>query len=208
MTFDPEPSRPSNGRANSPAIGDVDEDLRAVLAKPHIDLVGHMDEAMYKRFREGLADVPPDGPLVVAISTQGGEPEIARAMADWLRLLREVKDRRIVFLGRVAVYSAGATFMAGFRRDDRFLTRATRIMVHERSLTKTIHLEGPLRGLPSMLKPELSQIEHSIELEEEGFRAIIEGSKVTFDEIRERAKDNWYIEAEEAKELGLIAGVI
>ncbi|WP_340587907.1 hypothetical protein [Erythrobacter alti] len=108
----------------------------------------------------------------------------------------------------MAVYSAGATFMAGFPIEDRYLTKSTRIMVHERSLTKTINLDGPLRSLSAKLQQTLHEIEHSILIEEEGFHAIVEGSKVDFEEMRRRAPENWYIHCEEAKELGLIADVI
>ncbi len=181
---------------------------RKLLAKPHIRIIGHVDEAMYKVFRAQLHEAPSSGAIVVAITTLGGDPEIARAMADDIRLLREFGEREILFLGRVAVYSAGATFMAGFPIENRYLTEATRLMIHERSLDKTIRLDGPLRTLSPVLQAALHQIEHSIEIEEEGFRAIVEGSKVKFDEVRKRAPENWYITCDEAEKLGLIAGVV
>ena len=67
-----------------------------------------------------------------AITTLGGDPEIARAMGDDVRLIRDYTGRETLFLGKVAVYSAGATFMSAFPVDKRFLTRGTRIMIHER----------------------------------------------------------------------------
>lgn len=183
-------------------------DVRKLLAKPQIRVIGHVDEAMYKVFREQLRDAPSSGALAVAITTLGGDPEIARAMADDIRLLREFDKREILFLGRVAVYSAGATFMAGFPIANRYLTRASRLMIHERQLDKVLDLHGPLRGVMPQVKQMLHQIEHSILIEEEGYRALIEGSQVDFEEIRRRARDNWYIPCEEALELGLIAGVV
>jgi NADH pyrophosphatase NudC (nudix superfamily) len=54
----------------------------------------------------------------------------------------------------------------------------------------------------------LNEIEHSIEIEEAGFREIIEGSGVSLEEIKARAPDNWYVTCEKAKELRLIAGII
>jgi ATP-dependent Clp protease, protease subunit len=179
-----------------------------LLATPHIHLQGPVDQALYQRFRDQLGAAPADGPLVVALSTLGGDPEIARLMGDELRLLRDQSGREMLFLGKVAVYSAGATFMASFPVDKRFLTRDTRIMVHERQLTSTIELAGPLRSLPATLKAKLHEIEHSIRIEEEGFRALVEGSKIDFDELRRRAPENWYIEAEEARELGLVLDII
>ena len=179
-----------------------------LLATPHIHLQGQVDHAMYESFRQQLADAPQQGALVVAISTLGGDPEVARLMGDELRLLREFKDREILFLGKVAVYSAGTTFMAAFPVDKRFLTKGTRLMVHERIMTSTIQLSGPLKSLTATLKAKLHEIEHSILIEEEGFRDLVAGSKIAFDEVQERAPSNWYIEAEEARTMGLVLDVI
>lgn len=187
---------------------DIDPSRLALLAKPHIRLIGHVDEAMYKVFRDQLRDAPSDGPLTIAITTLGGDPEIARTMADDIRLLRECGNREILFLGKVAVYSAGATFMAGFPIANRYLTEASRIMIHERSIVKTIELSGPLRGALDEITQVLHEIEQSIVIEEEGFRAIVEGSKVDFADVREKAPRAWYIDCREAVRLGLIAGVI
>jgi ATP-dependent protease ClpP protease subunit len=179
-----------------------------LLSQPHIILHGPVDHAMYASFRQQLANAPVDGPLVVAISTLGGDPEVARLMGDELRLLRDYSGRETLFLGKVAVYSAGATFMATFPVDKRFLTRGTRIMVHERILTKTVELSGPLRSVVAGLKANLHEIEESVRIEEEGFRDLVAGSNITFDEVRERAPSNWYIEAEEARDLGLVLDLI
>ena len=179
-----------------------------LLATPHIHLHGPVDHAMYESFRQQIANAPQQGSLVVAISTLGGDPEVARLMGDELRLLRAFKDREILFLGKVAVYSAGATFMSAFPVDKRFLTKGTRLMVHERIMNSTIQLSGPLKSLTATLKAKLHEIEHSIQIEEEGFRDLVAGSKIDFDEVQARAPSNWYIEAEEARDKGLVLDVI
>jgi ATP-dependent protease ClpP protease subunit len=195
-----------------PAPPESASDSRAtrypLLASPHIVLHGSVDHVMYGAFRDQLGAAPADGPLVVSLSTLGGDPEVARLMGDEIRLLTEYTGREALFLGKVAVYSAGATFMASFPADKRFLTRGTRIMIHERQMTKTVNVSGPLRACVASLKATLHEIEQSIDIEEEGFRAIIAGSKVSFDEVRERAPANWYICAEDARELGLVLDVI
>lgn len=179
-----------------------------LLASPHVVLHGPVDHDMYANFRQQLASAPADGPLVVAISTLGGDPEVARLMGDELRLLREYTGRETLFLGKVAVYSAGATFMASFPTDKRFLTRGTRIMVHERIITKTVDISGPLKSVVAGLKANLHEIEESVRIEEEGFRDLVAGSKIAFEEVQERAPSNWYIEAEEARDLGLVLDLI
>ncbi|RYD62446.1 MAG: peptidase S14 [Sphingomonadales bacterium] len=179
-----------------------------LLGQPHVMLSGTVDHAMYHSFREQLAAAPDQGSLVVAISTLGGGPEVARLMADDIRLLREYDDREILFLGKVAVYSAGATFMAGFPADKRFVTRGTRIMIHERILKKTIEVSGPLKTCIAGLKASLHEIEESMRIEEEGFRDLIAGTRIELDEVRRRAPENWYVEADEARALGLVLDVI
>ncbi len=179
-----------------------------LLAHPHIQLHGSVDNLMYQSFKQQLANAPVEGPLIVTITTLGGDPEMGRAMGDDIRLLREFTGRETLFLGKVAVYSAGATFMAAFPNDKRFLTHGTRLMLHERQMHSQLALEGPLTTLPAVLRGKLNEIEHSIAIQEEGFRNIVAGSKVPFEELRERAIDNWYIEAEEARDLGLVLDVI
>jgi len=162
---------------------------------------------MYNEFRNQLAAAPGDGILVIALTTLGGNPEVARAMADDVRLLREA-GRTIYFLGKAAVYSAGATFMAGFPVEYRFLTKGTTLLVHERQIAKTISLSGPLKSCIAQLKATLNEIEQSIAIEEAGFHSFVEGSDVEFEELQRRAPDNWYIPCEEAKDRGMIADII
>ena len=179
-----------------------------LLAHPQVQLHGTVDDMMYARFKTQMANAVGDGPLVVSITTLGGDPEMGRAMGDDIRLLREYTGRETLFLGKVAVYSAGATFMSAFPNDKRFLTRGTRLMLHERQYHGPLQLDGPLTILPAVLKAKLHEIEASIHIQEEGFRDIVAGSKVSFEELRERARVNWYIPAEEARDLGLVLDVI
>ena len=179
-----------------------------LLAIPHIQLHGPVDEAMYTSFKSQLAGAPMDGPLVVSITTLGGDPEMARAMGDHIRLLREYTGRETLFLGKVAVYSAGATFMSAFPADSRFFTRHTRLMIHERQMQSTIELNGPLNTLRYALEAKLHEIEDSIHIQEEGFRDLVRGSKVDIEDLKAKAPSNWYIEAEEARDLGLILDII
>ncbi|MBB5716092.1 ATP-dependent Clp protease proteolytic subunit [Sphingomonas aerophila] len=179
-----------------------------LLAAPQVRLHGTVDDAMYDRFKNAILAAPVDGPLVVSITTLGGDPEIGRAMGDDIRLLRDAYGREALFLGKVAVYSAGATFMSAFPADKRFLTRNTRLMLHERSMNSTLQLTGPLSTLPATLRAKLNEIEHSIRIQEEGFRDIVAGSKVSLNELLDKATSNWYIDAEEARDLGLVLDII
>lgn len=179
-----------------------------LLAHPHVQLHGTVDDAMYNNFKAQLVNAPADGPLVVSITTLGGDPEMGRAMGDDIRLLREYTGRETLFLGKVAVYSAGATFMAAFPADKRFLTRGTRIMIHERLMQSTVELNGPLNTLSHTLEAKLNEIRDSIRIQDEGFADLVRGTRVSLDELKAKAPSNWYIEAEDARDLGLVLDVI
>ncbi|MDZ4362033.1 peptidase S14 [Brevundimonas sp.] len=179
------------------------------FAHPAISLAGTVDYAMYDRFAAQMADAPSRGVVVIGLSTLGGDPEVARMMGEDVRFQSELNpDRRFVFLGRAAIYSAGATFMSFFARENRYLSRGTRLMIHERKLEKTLTISGPLTTCLAPVQAMLHEIEHSIAIQNEGFENLIRGSDVTMDEVLQRAPSNWYLEAEEARARGLIEGVL
>jgi hypothetical protein len=117
-------------------------------------------------------------------------------------------QRRFVFLGKAAIYSAGTTFMSFFATVNRYLTRGTRVMIHERKLDKTLHVNGPLTTCVASVEALLHEIQHSIAIQNEGFENLVRGSKISMEDVLQRAPSNWYLEAHEAQDLGLIAGVI
>lgn len=176
---------------------------------PAIRLSGPVDQSMYLQFKDGLAAAPGEGLVVIEISTLGGDPEIARMMGEDVRFHSEIRPaQRLVFLGKTAVYSAGATFMGFFAQENRYLTRGTRVMIHERIITRDIHLQGPLSTCIAPLKAALNEIEASIVIQNEGFSNLILGSTISLDEVLRRAPENWYLEANEAAGLGLVAAVL
>ena len=143
------------------------------------------------------------------MTTLGGDPEVARMIGEDVVFRSQVEpERRFVFLGKAAVYSAGATLMSFFARENRYLTRGTRLMIHERKMEKCLTINGPLTSSLAPVKALLHEIEHSILIQNEGFENLIAGSSVTMEELLKRAPSNWYIEATEAAELGLVQGVI
>jgi hypothetical protein len=164
---------------------------------------------MYARFRDQLGRAPEQGLVVVELSTLGGDPEVARMMGEDVRYHSELEPkRRFVFLGKAAIYSAGTTFMSFFARENRYLTRGTRLMIHERKMNTTLQVNGPLTTCIASLQATLNEIEASIVIQNEGFANLILGSKVGMDEVLRRAPSNWYIEASEAQQRGLIEAVL
>ena len=181
------------------------EDFR----QPAILLSGPVDYDMYAAFRRGLEQSSSKGLVVITLSTLGGDPEVARMMGEDVRFHSDLDpDRHFVFLGKAAIYSAGTTFMSFFARDNRYLTRGTRLMIHERKLDKKLNIDGPLTSCVATIKATLHEIEASIAIQNEGFENLICGSRVTMDELLQKAPSNWYIEAQQAKSLGLVRDVL
>jgi ATP-dependent protease ClpP protease subunit len=181
----------------------------SAFRSPAVLLSGTVDYAMYNSFREQLDRAPENGLIVFVLSTLGGDPEVARMMGEDVRYHSELDSQRhFVFLGKAAIYSAGTTFMSFFARDNRYLTRGTRLMIHERKLNKTLNIDGPLTTCVATVKATLNEIQASIEIQNEGFENLIAKSSVTMNQVLERAPFNWYIEAQEALSLGLIRAVL
>ena len=179
------------------------------FACPKILLAGTVDYAMYDRFRQQLEAAPATGLVVTELSTLGGDPEVARMIGEDIRFHSEDRpDRRLVFLGKAAIYSAGATLMSFFARENRYLTRGTRVMIHERKMETVLQDCGPLTSCIAPVKALLHELEHSIAIQNEGFENLIRGSDITMDEVLQRAPDNWYLEANEAQARGLVEAVI
>jgi len=176
---------------------------------PRILLAGTVDYAMYERFRDQLVRAPTSGLVVIELSTLGGDPEVARMMGEDVRFQSEINpERRLVFLGKAAIYSAGATFMSFFAIPNRYLTRGTRVMIHERKMDKHLHVSGPLTTCIASVRAVLHELEHSIAIQNEGFENLVRGSSISMEDVLKRAPENWYVEAQDAKAFGLIADVI
>jgi hypothetical protein len=98
--------------------------------------------------------------------------------------------------------------MSFFAKENRYLTRGTRLMIHERKLNKQLNIDGPLTTCVATVKAALHEIEASIEIQNEGFENLIRGSQVTMEELLQKAPGNWYIEAQQAMSLGLVREVL
>jgi ATP-dependent protease ClpP protease subunit len=188
---------------------EITPDLRQAFSAPQIRLAGGINQPMLVWMINQFDSLwAAEGPIVLDLTTDGGEADTARRMALEVRLRREAYGRRMIFLGKTMVYSAGVTVMSAFPVQDRYLTADTRLLVHQRHIQKKIEFCDPLTAAAQRVREVLSDIEAGLELEQEGFRRFIEGSDVSLEECVERAASNWYISAEEAVQRGLVAGLV
>jgi ATP-dependent protease ClpP protease subunit len=179
--------------------------LPAIAFKtPAVALSGVVDYDKYVRFRQQFDRASSQDLVVIELSTLGGDPEVSRMMGEDVRFASEIEPhRRFVFLGKAAIYSAGTTFMSFFARENRYLARGTRLMIHERKLAKKL-----ATMVLATVQATLNEIECSIAIQNAGFQNLVLGSSVTLDEALKRAPSNWYLEAQHAKDKGLIEAVL
>lgn len=175
---------------------------------PDIRLFGNINEGMLSEFFRQQAEAKTQGPIVFELSTSGGDAEVGRRIAEELRLW-QASDREIYFLGKTYVFSAGVTIMASIPLSRRFLTKDTELLIHERKMTKQIALDGSLRSCRAKINDVLAEIESGQRLQMEGFAKLVEGSQLTAEEVEKNVLEkDWYLTAEQALELRLVAGVL
>lgn len=175
--------------------------------KPDIRLMGGIDEPMIQNFLDQAAKLDGDGPVVLELSTTGGEADSARRLAQEVRMLGH--EREVFFLGKTYVYSAGITVMAAVSASHRFLTRDTVLLIHERRMDRTVQLSGALRSGIAVTQDLLAELQIGEKLERRGFEQLVEGSDLSCDELVRRVlHKDWYLTADEALELKLVAGLV
>lgn len=176
---------------------------------PDVRLFGKVDEAMLERFLSQYAKAAgAGGPIVVEISTIGGDADIGRRIALEIGLGLE-RGSDLWLLGKTIVYSAGVTVLAAVPVARRFLSRDAVLLIHERRIDKQVHFQGPLRATAAIARDVMAEIENGQRLEREGFEALVAGSRLPLDELeRHVMAGNWYLPAQEAVDRGLVAGIV
>lgn len=172
-----------------------------------VSLVGDVTSASGRQLLDDLAASPRDCPLVVEVSTPGGDAEIARLIVQDIDRLRQCRPA-LRFLGKTQVFSAGVTLMSAFPPEDRYLTRDTILLIHGRQLDKTVEISGPMRASIAKVDALKAQLELGVRLEEDNFARLIQGSSIAMDDLIQRALHNWYLTADEALSLGLVGGLV
>lgn len=179
------------------------------LFEPAIRLFGEVNDDMLASFLEQLDAARKEaGPIVLELSTVGGDADVGRRIAGDIRVLRERSDRRMIFFGRTTVFSAGATIMSAFLKAERWMDRHGVLMIHCRKLDKDLRLRNFLDLEREAVVALLNEIDTGREVQRWDFEALIEGSGVTLEELEREAAHNWYLTARQALEKGLIAGVV
>lgn len=185
--------------------------LADVLAQePAIRLYGSVDDAFLGRFLDQLKPLRgQEQPLVFELSTSGGDADVARRIAEEIRLCREVGGMDLYFVGKAMVYSAGVMIMAAFPVQQRFLSRDAVLLIHEWQIEKEIRFSGALRVCAASAHDFLAELAVAHKLEKQTFTDLVQGTKLSYEQLTEQVvKADWYLLAEEAAELELVAGLV
>lgn len=194
-------------KQESKAQGD---DLHRLLFEPNIRINDPIDNKVLADFLGELAEVRSSGQhLVMELNTIGGDPDISRRIAHEVRLFAAHSGRSAVCVGKTYVYSAGINILAGFRKSCRYLTEDAILLVHERQLENvSLSLSGPLASAIQIVQEELSLLETSRKLENEGFAELVEGSRLTVEELRKCIRANCYMTAQQFLDHGLVEKIL
>ncbi len=176
---------------------------------PDLRLFGSVGDSMLGEFFRQQAEAKKEGPIVVELSSNGGDADMGRRIAQELRLWQEKDGREVWFLGKTYLFSAGVTIMSAIPRERRFVTQDCEILIHERKMKKDIHLDSALRGCRSTILDVLAEIESGQRLERDGFALLVQGTNLTVDDIEKRVLEkDWYLTAKEALDVGIVGGIV
>jgi ATP-dependent protease ClpP protease subunit len=196
-------------KGNEDTFAATRPDIAQLLFKPNISINGLINDETVAFFLGRLEEIRAvNQPMIMEINTDGGLADAARRIALEVRLFAKFSGRDAYCVGKSNVYSAGVTVFAAFPKRARFLTEDAILLVHERRLDNAVELKGPLRSCLQIVREQLALLETAEQLEVENFKALVDGSSISLDQIRERATNNCYIHAEEALKLGLIEEIL
>ncbi len=185
--------------------------LAEILAQePAIRLYGAVDEAFLGRFLDQLKPLRArSDPLLFELSTNGGDADVARRIAEEIRLCREVGGLDLYFVGKAMVYSAGVMIMSAFPVERRFLSRDAVLLVHEWQIEKEVRFSGALRVCEATAQDFLAEMQVAHRLEKQTFSDLVEGTRLSYEQLRAQiVKADWYLLADEAAALELVAGLV
>ncbi len=185
--------------------------LAEILAQePAIRLYGAVDEAFLGRFLDQLKPLRArSDPLLFELSTSGGDADVARRIAEEIRLCREVGGLDLYFVGKAMVYSAGVMIMSAFPVERRFLSRDAVLLVHEWQIEKEVRFSGALRVCEATAQDFLAEMQVAHRLEKQTFSDLVEGTRLSYEQLRAQiVKADWYLLADEAAALELVAELV
>jgi len=134
-----------------------------------------------------------EDPIDIFINSQGGHVESGDTIHDVIRFIKP----RVRMIGTGWVASAGAHIFLGAKKENRLCLPNTRFLLHQPA--------GGMRGQASDIQIEAEQI---IRMRDRVNRMISEETGQSIDKIVKDTQRNFWMNAEEAVEYGIVARII
>jgi ATP-dependent Clp protease protease subunit len=134
-----------------------------------------------------------DEPIKLFINSQGGHVEAGDTIHDMIKFIKP----RVIVIGTGWVASAGITIYLAADKEDRYSLPNTRYMIHQPL--------GGARGPAADIKIEADEI---IKMRGRINKLISDGTGQPLEKIEKATQRNYWLDAQEAKEYGIVNQVI
>ncbi|HAK74199.1 MAG TPA: ATP-dependent Clp protease proteolytic subunit [Sporomusaceae bacterium] len=134
-----------------------------------------------------------DEPIKVFINSQGGHVEAGDTIHDMIRFVKP----KVIVIGTGWVASAGITIYLAAEKQDRYSLPNTRYMIHQ-----------PLGGVRGQATDIQIEAEEMIKIRRRINRLISERTGQTLEKVEKDTLRNYWLDAEEAKEYGIVQQII
>jgi hypothetical protein len=99
--------------------------------------------------------------------------------------------------------------MAAFPVARRYLSRDAVMLIHEWQIEKEIRFSGPLRVCAASAHDFLAELQVAHKLERQTFSELVHGTRLSLEQLSDQvSKADWYLLADDALGLELVAGVV
>ncbi|PCJ51761.1 MAG: ATP-dependent Clp protease proteolytic subunit [Planctomycetota bacterium] len=186
---DEEKEDKEKGKENNGGIG------KDLLEKRLIMLFGPIDKELAQKVIAQLVylDIQNNDPILMLINSPGGDADAGFAILD---IIRSIKSKVITVANGIAASAATVVLLAS-DKDLRFATKNARLLIHQPS-TGT-------QGTASDIEIQANAIR---ELRKTGSQLIADQTGKSFEQVEKDIHRDFWLNAEEAKEYGLISNTI
>lgn len=134
-----------------------------------------------------------DEPIKIFINSQGGHVEAGDTIHDMIRFVKP----KVIVIGTGWVASAGITIYLAAEKQDRYSLPNTRYMIHQ-----------PLGGVRGQATDIQIEAEEIIKIRRRINRLISERTGQALEKVEKDTLRNYWLDAEEAKEYGIVQQII
>ena len=172
------------------------ETITARLLKTRtILLAGQVDQEMAERVIAELLvlDAESHDPIRIVVTSQGGHVDSGLAIHDMLRFV----ESDIIAIGAGWVASIAVPIMFGAQKENRVALPNTRFLLHQ-----------PSGGAGGQLQDIRIEAQEMIKIRERLNTMIARETGQTVERIQQDSDRNFWMTAEEARDYGLISGIV